>query len=207
MNWRSDSGDPSIRLFTAFKQRVGLACAPNAHVAELGCAETTFLEELHRQNPAMQLDGVDWRTEPQRETNGWIYRQGDACDPGIFACASLDAVIMLGALEHFGLGYYGDPCYTAGDILTMENVAGWLKPGGWCYFDVPANPRYKVTENHHFRIYSPRAVTERLSWSPRLVECARTYSLHDPSDVFVDAPEPERVPYYYCAVKMEQRCP
>jgi SAM-dependent methyltransferase len=83
-------------------------------------------------------------------------------DSHLFAPETFDAVVMLGALEHFGLGFYGDPIDDDGDTKTMQNIARWLKPGGWVYFDVPCQPTYSVRPNRHFRDYAPASVQERL---------------------------------------------
>jgi hypothetical protein len=89
--------------------------------------------------------------------------------------------VLLGALEHFGLGFYGDPIDDDGDTKTMQNIARWLKPGGWVYFDVPCQPTYSVRPNRHFRDYAPASVQERLIAPSGLTERCRGYSWPEPN--------------------------
>lgn len=208
MNWTYTESDPAMMLFTAARERFGLALPDTARVLELGCAETDFLERLKRQNPGFELWGVDARVD--REATGWTFWQGDAADQRLFedatdgtdaAAGAFDAIIMLGALEHFGLGYYGDPVHNEGDCLAMLNVWRWLKPGGWVYFDVPYQPQgFRVAENRHFRMYDDRAVSERLI-VPGLRELGRAYSEPEPTaGTWVERPTCDKVPYWFVAV-------
>lgn len=197
MNWRCDSGDPALRLFTAAVARFGFDMPAGARVLELGCAETDWLERMHALNPGLTLTGVDqrWNRDPQ----GWAWVEGDATRRDLFPPRSFDVVVLLGALEHFGLGFYGDPIVEGGDILTMQNIVRWLEPGGLVYFDVPVQPRHSITENRHFRMYSPRTLTERLL-VPGLEQLYRAYARHEPADEWCDAPTEDVVPYVYGAV-------
>lgn len=204
MNWTYDQSDPALMLFTAAKARFGFDCAPDAKLLELGCAETDFLERLKKQNPAMELTGVDARRD--RDPDGWTQIIGNAFgDSERFAPHSFDAIVMLGALEHFGLGFYGDPVYQMGDVKTLFCVDRWLKPGGWVYFDVPCNPTSRITENKHFRIYSPRDVGGLFMFARGLREKARAYSDCEPrAGQWCDEPTIEKVPYHFCAVLAEK---
>jgi SAM-dependent methyltransferase len=208
MNWSYCESDPALMLFTAARARFGLTLPGDARVLELGCAETNFAERLIQQNPRLEFWGVDARVD--RESTGWTYWQGDAANPRLFedredgtdaAAGAFDAVIMLGALEHFGLGFYGDPICDEGDCLTMLNVWRWLKPGGWVYFDVPYQPQgFRVAENRHFRMYDDRAVSERLI-VPGLREVARAYSEPEPTaGTWIERPTCDKVPYWFVAV-------
>src|SRR3954470_19947781 len=130
-----------MMLFTAAVERFGMDFAPGSRILELGCAETDWLERMQRADNTFDLTGVDCFPQPRANVIA-----GDACNPDLFPEASFDWVVMLGALEHFGLGFYGDPRHDDdtgicnGDTLAMQNVVRWLKPGGFVYFDVPCNP-------------------------------------------------------------------
>lgn len=201
--WTCESGDPALRLFTAAVDRFALDFPRGARILELGCAETDWLERMRDLRMDYELVGVDARQE-QRRDDGFLLIQGDACNQGLFPARSFDAIVMLGALEHFGLGFYGDPVHELGDRWTMDNVAFWLKPNGFVYFDVPCNPTYYVTENRHFRVYSPGAIGYRLI-VPGLVETHRGYSSGDDHpDTWIAAPTEHKVPYHYCAVVAEK---
>ena len=196
MTWTYDGTDPALMLWTAAIQRFGIDLPPQATVLELGCAETDWLERMQTQNPGLRLMGVDVYPQPRPLTV-----PGSAMDPALFEQESFDAIVLLGALEHFGLGFYGDPIDDDGDTHTMQNVCMWLKPGGWVYFDVPCQPQYGVRPNRHFRDYSPAAVNERLL-VPGLTERARGYSWPEPiaGTWREGAPEDPLVPYWFVAV-------
>jgi hypothetical protein len=153
INWTYGESDPGLMLWTASVQRWGLQWpCEKPRILELGCAETDWLERMQAQNPEITLTGVDVHpcTRPMTMT-------GSGFDPDLFAPASFDVVVMLGALEHFGLGFYGDPIDDDGDTKTMQNIVRWLAPGGWVYFDVPCQPT-SIAENRHFRTYAPADV-------------------------------------------------
>jgi SAM-dependent methyltransferase len=204
MNWACDSDDAALMLWTAAVDRFGLTLPPDAWVLELGCAETDWLERMRALNPGMTLTGVDARATEIEGRDGC--RVGSGTDPNLEAPESLDAVVLLGALEHFGLGFYGDAVEDDGDTVTMQNIARWLKPGGWVYFDVPANPTYSIRPNRHYRVYAPESVGERLL-PDGLVERVRCYSLPEPTaGLWIDGePQTDLVPYHYVAVVADKR--
>ncbi len=202
MNWTYAESDAGLMLFTAALERFGMDFKPGSRILELGCAETDWLERMARADASFDLVGVDACLQHERER----VTVGDACNAGLFEPASFDWIVMLGALEHFGLGFYGDSKYVFddgecfGDRLAMENVARWLKPGGFVYFDVPCNPVGCITPNRHYRVYSPSEVTNRLI-VPGLTEVARAYSKPEPdAGTWVDEPTTALVPYWYVAV-------
>lgn len=203
--WTYEQGDPAIMLFTAAMQRFNFTFRPHSRILELGCAETDWLERMHRWDPTFDLVGVDHRIEAHRVAEGCPIVQGSAMDPDLFPPESFDWIVMLGALEHFGLGFYGDPIDEDGDTKTMENVVRWLRPGGLVYFDVPAQPTYRVAENRHFRMYGPGTITMRLLRNWRLREVNRAYSLPEPhAGTWCQEPVVERVPYWFVAVLAEK---
>ena len=63
-----------------------------------------------------------------------------------------DSLSCLHALEHFGLGRYGDPINYDGYILGLNNLFCMLKKGGKLYFSVPIGPQ-RIEFNAH-RIFS-----------------------------------------------------
>lgn len=65
-----------------------------------------------------------------------------------------DSVSSLHAVEHFGLGRYGDPIDAEGHLKGLNNMYDMLKPGGTFYFSVPIGPQ-RVEFNAH-RVFSIR---------------------------------------------------
>jgi len=199
MTWAYDQQDPALMLFTAAMERFNLTFPSGSRILELGCAESDWLDRMHRADSTFDLVGVDARPH-LRDAVGYQMRVGDAMDCDLFKPNSCDRIVMLGALEHFGLGFYGDPVREGGDTIAMHNVADWLKPGGFVYFDVPCQPTYRIADNRHFRSYSPASIAERLI-VPGLLEVNRAYSLPEPhAGTWCHEPTVDLVPYWFVAV-------
>lgn len=63
-----------------------------------------------------------------------------------------DSLSCLHALEHFGLGRYGDAINYDGHLIGWENIYKALKKGGKLYFSVPIGPQ-RIEFNAH-RVFS-----------------------------------------------------
>ena len=63
-----------------------------------------------------------------------------------------DSLSCLHAVEHFGLGRYGDPVNYDGHLLGLNNLHHILKKGGKLYLSVPIGPQ-RIEFNAH-RIFS-----------------------------------------------------
>lgn len=194
--WSYDGADPALMLFTAAVARFNLSFPSGGAVLELGCAESDWLERMQQMDPTLHLVGVDARAQQRA-----FVMEGSAMDASLFPADTFDRVVLLGALEHFGLGFYGDPVDESGDVKTMQNVARWLRPGGFVYFDVPCQPTFRVAPNRHFRSYAPADITSRLLDPAGLQEVNRGYSLPEPwAGQWCHKPMVERVPYWFVAV-------
>ncbi|AVQ00240.1 hypothetical protein C7S18_23150 [Ahniella affigens] len=79
---------------------------------------------------------------PNRQRVGNIeFRQADMSaplNPDLVACC--DSLSCLHALEHFGLGRYGDPVDPDAHRRGLRNLHAMLKPGGTLYLSVPIGP-------------------------------------------------------------------
>jgi hypothetical protein len=158
---------------------------------EVGCNETDFLETITALG--LHAVGIDCRPGPGRANMVQI----DAFD--YVPPVKVDWVVLLGTLEHIGLGYYGDRVKTDGDIELVATIAdAWLLPGGMLWYDVPFNPISRIPENRHFRVYDGRALERRLD-HPKLVELGRAYTLDCgplPVETMAEPLEP-RDPFYF----------
>lgn len=67
-----------------------------------------------------------------------------------------DSLSCLHALEHFGLGRYGDPIDPMGHARGLANMASLLRPGGIFYLSVPIG-RERVEFNAN-RVFDPRTL-------------------------------------------------
>jgi SAM-dependent methyltransferase len=63
-----------------------------------------------------------------------------------------DSISSLHAIEHFGLGRYGDPINYNGHLIALNNIKRILKKGGVFYFSAPIG-RQRIEFNAH-RIFS-----------------------------------------------------
>jgi len=69
-----------------------------------------------------------------------------------------DSLSCLHALEHFGLGRYGDPIDPVGHELGIANMASLLEPGGTFYLSTPIGQE-RVEFNAH-RVFDPRRIIQ-----------------------------------------------
>ncbi|MDR3109105.1 MAG: DUF268 domain-containing protein, partial [Planctomycetaceae bacterium] len=66
---------------------------------------------------------------------------------------SCDSLSCLHALEHFGLGRYGDPINYNGHIIGLDNLYKTLKVGGKFYLSVPCGMPQRI-QFHAHRIFT-----------------------------------------------------
>jgi SAM-dependent methyltransferase len=71
-----------------------------------------------------------------------------------------DSISCLHAIEHFGLGRYGDPIDPNGYLKGFNNIVRMLKPGGTLYISFPIGESNEVHFNAH-RVFHPKDV---LAW-------------------------------------------
>lgn len=93
-----------------------------------------------------------------------------------------DSLSCLHALEHFGLGRYGDPIDPMGHMKGFHNLHKMLKTGGTFYLAFPIG-KSGVHFNAH-RVFDP---TEVLDWSKGLFELTRFDYVDDAGDVHLNA--------------------
>lgn len=72
--------------------------------------------------------------------------------PDAALVGSCDSLSCLHALEHFGLGRYGDPVNYDGYLTGLDNLHLLLRKGGKFYFSVPIGPQ-RIEFNAH-RVFS-----------------------------------------------------
>jgi hypothetical protein len=209
--WHYEHGDPSVKLWD-YAVRAGWIDLPlGASGLELGCCETDWHTWMRQADPETYLAGVDWNA-----CDGYTGRfiRGDASrrEPFIVAGppASFDAVVLLGSLEHFGLGFYGDPeAEQFGDVRAVAFAALWLKPGGFLYYDVPWTPaEYYVTANRHFRVYDDAALAERITPAGLTLE-RQAWAVGNPDpppELISERPTEPMVPFWYC-VRLLRKAP
>lgn len=86
---------------------------------------------------------------------GIAFKQADLMQPAARE-PYCDSLSCLHALEHFGLGRYGDPIDPHGAESGLKNMAALLKDGGMFYLSVPIGiERVEFNAN---RVFDPRNV-------------------------------------------------
>jgi len=72
-----------------------------------------------------------------------------------------DSVSCLNAVEHFGLGRYGDPLQVDGHVQGIRNIARLVLQGGIYYLSVPIGPQ-RVEFNAH-RVFAAQTIPDILA--------------------------------------------
>lgn len=87
---------------------------------------------------------------------GVTVRQADLMNPAPPIMDYCDSLSCLHALEHFGLGRYGDPIDPNGFERGLANMASLLRTGGVFYLSVPIGiDRVEFNAN---RVFDPRTI-------------------------------------------------
>lgn len=161
MSWQYSCGDAGISLFTAcLNAGAPMLFTDGMRVLEVGCNESDWLERAGKTWPSCEFIGIDTRANEKQGGNVTRLRMDARSDASFLP--QFDAIVSLSAIEHIGLGHYGDPKDPDGDTKALANCWRWLKPGGWLYFDVPYDPTGYRVLNTECRIYDDKAVWDRL---------------------------------------------
>ncbi len=91
---------------------------------------------------------------------GVVFKQADFMSPVALYSTDgggyCDSLSCLHAIEHFGLGRYGDPIDPHGYKRGIANMAQLLKPDGIFYLSTPVGK--ERVEFNAFRVFDPRTV-------------------------------------------------
>lgn len=103
---------------------------------------------------------LDIRPFPHK-VEGVDFIQTDATDMSNIPDESIETLSSLCALEHFGLGRYGDPIDYDGWKKSLHAIKRKLKVGGTFYLSVPVGNEDKLRFNAH-RIFKPLTIVNEL---------------------------------------------
>ncbi|MBC7947578.1 MAG: DUF268 domain-containing protein [Chitinophagaceae bacterium] len=129
---------------------------PDRHI-DIGSRTDGFVAHVAVFRP---IEIIDIRPQHSKVEN-ISFLQGDLMNPvspQLVSCC--DSLSSLHAIEHFGLGRYGDPIDPAGHTKALDNIHSMLKPGGTFYFAVPMGPQ--EIEFNAQRIFSLRYLLQLL---------------------------------------------
>lgn len=131
-----------------------------------------------------QIEIIDIRPLMVSTNENINYRQADMMKAGTqLPCA--DSVSCLHALEHFGLGRYGDPIDLEGHKKGFMNLVQMVEPDGRLYVSFPIADANEVHFNAH-RIFKP---DEIFSWpGAELLKLQRFDMVDDKGDLLTDLP-------------------
>lgn len=153
--------------------------APTRHV-DVGSRVDGFVAHLAVFRPVTVIDVRPTRTSASNIDFLVADVSGDLPDSLIACCDSLSS---LHAIEHFGLGRYGDPIDPKGHEKGLENFWRILQDGGTLYLSVPIGPsRIEFNEQ---RVFSLRELLALLT--PRFRVTSFSF-VDDSGDIHEDIP-------------------
>lgn len=130
--------------------------APRRHI-DVGSRIDGFVAHVAAFRP---IEIIDIRPLPDTGHPNIAFLQADLMEPASLPAA--DSISCLHALEHFGLGRYGDPIDPMGHRKGFENLTRMVSAGGTLYVSFPIGKANSVAFNAH-RIFHP---SEILNWLP-----------------------------------------
>ncbi len=141
------------------------------------------------------IDVFDIRPLSTLDLDGINFVRGDLMqlDPALHEMC--DSLSCLHALEHFGLGRYGDPIDPDGHRKGFESLHAMLKPGGMLYLSLPIG-RVGVHFNAH-RVFDSCDV---VAWSAGLFNVERFDVIDDSGRLHLDQSLPAPVLEYGCGI-------
>lgn len=145
-----------------FAARKIFEAAPRKHV-DIGSRTDGFVAHVASFRPIEVFD-----IRPIQSTvKNITFRQADLMNFPAGMESFCDSVSSLHAIEHFGLGRYGDPIDYRGHLKALDAITRMLEPGGTFYFSVPIGPQ-RIEFNAH-RVFSLLYLLEILGESYEVV--------------------------------------
>jgi len=126
---------------------------PQTHV-DIGSRIDGFVAHLLTVMPVTVID-----IRPlESDVEGLTFHQADATRLDGIADGSVESLSSLHAVEHIGLGRYGDAIDPDGWRKAIDQFKRVLKPGGYLYLSVPIG-RQRLCFNAH-RVFYPRTIVD-----------------------------------------------
>ncbi|PYR91011.1 MAG: hypothetical protein DMF84_18860 [Acidobacteria bacterium] len=97
----------------------------------------------------------------ESSVDGLTFVRGDMCRLDSFESGSIESLSCLHAIEHVGLGRYGDSVDARGWHVALREQARILAPGGRLYLGTPVG-RERLCFNSQ-RVFSPATIIDALS--------------------------------------------
>ena len=129
------------------------------HVFDIGSRMDGYIAHLLAME--VQVTLLDIRPFPHK-VEGIDFIQTDAMDMSNIPDDSIETLSSLCALEHFGLGRYGDPINYDGWKKALHAIKRKLKVGGTLYLSVPVGNADRLQFNAH-RVFRPMTIINELT--------------------------------------------
>ncbi|MBD2548364.1 DUF268 domain-containing protein [Microcystis elabens FACHB-917] len=107
--------------------------SPCRHL-DIGSRIDGFVAQIAASRP---IDVLDIRPLPAPPTPNLRFVQGDILDPPATLMGQYELVSSMHALEHVGLGRYGDPVAPDGFERALAHAAAFVAPGGTLLLSLP----------------------------------------------------------------------
>lgn len=111
-----------------------------------------------------RIEVFDIRPMPASKHENMKFIQVDLMDPDARIIGSADSVSCLHAIEHFGLGRYGDEIDPNGHKKGFANICRLVAPAGILYMGVPISAANEVQFNAN-RLFHPADI---LTWTQEI---------------------------------------
>lgn len=149
-DWYEEGGDTNSEYFRQdlyVAQKIKLS-GPKRHV-DIGSRVDGFVAHVasYRDIEVFDIRPID------SQIPGIMFFQADLMKPPERFLEYCDSISCLHALEHFGLGRYGDPIDPHGYVAGLRNIASMLQRSGTFYLSVPIG-KERVEFNAH-RVFDP----------------------------------------------------
>ena len=109
-----------------------------------------------------QVEVLDVRPMPKSEHANLVFKQANLMESQ--GTEITDSLSCLHAIEHFGLGRYGDPIVIDGDLNGIKSLIKMIRDKGRFYISFPVSASDEVYFNAH-RVYNPCSILQ--------LECVR----------------------------------
>ena len=129
---------------------------PDSHL-DIGSRIDGFVANLLTFMPVTVIDV----RRLENDVAGLSFVQADATDLNEIPDDSIASLSSLHAVEHFGLGRYGDPVDPEAPLKALREMERVLTPEGHLYLGVPIG-RERLEFNAH-RVFSPFTILESFS--------------------------------------------
>lgn len=157
-----DAGDQAGDFSTYFFQDLLAAQLifrdnPNVHY-DIGSRLDGFVAHLLSFRQGKRTVMIDIRPL-DIQLSGLDFLQADATNLENILDDSIESLSTLHAVEHFGLGRYGDPIDPEACFKAIKALQRVIMPGGRLYFAVPIGPEDKCIFNAN-RVFNPYTISD-----------------------------------------------